>query len=98
MRGEHHSNTDVERLFSNMNNVKTTQRNIMNNETLSAVLVIKYCLHKARKCCYNYTPSAYVLKKIGTLEACEKHTSEAASTSSSLCTAVDIDDWDLSEF
>lgn len=93
-----HSNADVERLFSNMNIVKTKQRNRMNNETLTAVLAVKYGLQKAGKCCYNYTLPADVLKKIGTLEAYEKHTSEAASTSSFQCTAVDIDDWDLSEF
>ena len=92
-----HSNADVERLFSNMNIVKTKQRNRMNNETLTTVLAVKFGLQKVGKCCYNYTLPADVLKKIGTLEAYEKHTTSLeASTSTSQSTAVD--DWDLSEF
>ena len=68
----------------------------MNNETLTAVLAVKYGLHKVGKC-HNYTLPADVLKKIGTLEAYKKYTtSQEASTSTSDSTAVE--DWDQSEF
>lgn len=64
-----HSNADVERLFSHMSILKTKLRNKMSNETLRAVLAVKYGLRRVGKCCHNYTLPADVLKKIGTLEA-----------------------------
>ena len=77
-----------------MNIVKTKLRNRMSNETLRAVLAVKYGLRRVGKCCHNYKLSPDVLKKIGTLEAYKTYTtSQEASTSH--CT---IEDWDLSEF
>ena len=68
----------------------------MGKATLSAVLAVKYGFHRVGKCCHQYTLTADVLKKIGTLEAYKKYTTlQETSTSTSYCT---VEDWDLSEF
>ncbi|XP_062141089.1 uncharacterized protein LOC133849197 isoform X1 [Drosophila sulfurigaster albostrigata] len=60
------SNAEVERVFSQMNNVKTKLRNRMAVETLNSILHIRYGLRRANKSCHNYEVPQDCLKMIGT--------------------------------
>jgi hypothetical protein len=46
-----HSNADVERVFSAMNNIKSKTRNRMKLDLLNAILTIKFGLIREGKCC-----------------------------------------------
>ncbi|XP_062141313.1 uncharacterized protein LOC133849326 isoform X2 [Drosophila sulfurigaster albostrigata] len=48
------SNADVERVFSQVNLIKTKIRNSMSVETLNAILSIRYGLRRHNMCCFNY--------------------------------------------
>lgn len=64
-----HANADVERVFSQMNIVKTKLRNRMETKMANAILGIRAGLRRNDKCCYNYELPPDVLRKIGTMEA-----------------------------
>lgn len=49
-----HGNADVERIFSNMTDIKTKKRNKLSTALLEAVLRIKVDLHDNKLCCHNY--------------------------------------------
>ncbi|XP_032589126.2 uncharacterized protein LOC116804664 isoform X1 [Drosophila mojavensis] len=49
------SNADVERVFSQVNLVKSKLRNGMNLNTLNSILSVRYGLNRNDKCCYEYT-------------------------------------------
>lgn len=59
-----HSNAEVERLFSQMNLIKTKLRNRMHINKLNDILTIKYGLRNGN----NYTLSKEVISKIGTMK------------------------------
>lgn len=61
------SNAEVERLFSQMNLVKTKTRNKMSSKLLDSILTIRSGLKRKKMCCSNYVIPDLVLKKIGTL-------------------------------
>ncbi|KAI8035531.1 hypothetical protein M5D96_011689 [Drosophila gunungcola] len=55
------SNAAVERVFSQMNMVKTKLRNKMNLKSLNAILRIRYGLRRHGKCCHDYIlPTKYL--------------------------------------
>ena len=56
-----HGNADVERLFSLMNNVKTSIRNQLGNDTVTALLVIKN--NNGDDVCYNFQPTKEMISK-----------------------------------
>lgn len=62
------SSADVERVFSQMNVVKTKKSNKMQLSLLNAILIIKYGLRRANKNCYNYELSIDVLSNVSTME------------------------------
>ena len=64
-----HSNAEVERVFSQMNIVKTKLRNRMETKMANAILGIRAGLRRSGKCCYNYELPSNVLKMIGTKQA-----------------------------
>lgn len=49
-----HSNAEIERVFSQMNVVKTKLRNRMSLHTLNSILYIRYGLKRSGKCCHSY--------------------------------------------
>lgn len=69
-----HSNADVERVFSAMNNIKSKLRNRMEYKMLTSLLTIKFGLIRGDKCCSTYQLPKSVLQKIGTLESYNRHT------------------------
>lgn len=60
------SNAEVERLFSQMNIIKTKARNKMGTKLLDSILTIKSGLRRRNTCCLKYQFPPDVLKKIGT--------------------------------
>ncbi|XP_036329582.1 uncharacterized protein LOC118741720 isoform X2 [Rhagoletis pomonella] len=65
------SNADVERLFSQLNLVKTKLRNSIHLITINAILSIRYGLKRHNKCCTDYEIPRSYLKMIGTNKAYE---------------------------
>ncbi|CAK1597250.1 unnamed protein product [Parnassius mnemosyne] len=59
-----HSNAEIERVFSQMNIVKTKLRNRMSLHTLNSILHIRYGLKRSGKCCHSYNVPENVLKQI----------------------------------
>ncbi|XP_031328721.1 uncharacterized protein LOC116159845 [Photinus pyralis] len=68
-----HSNADVERLFSQMNVIKSKLRNRMLLDLLDSILHIRFGLKRIGKCCQSYTLPDEVCKQIGTNESYSKH-------------------------
>lgn len=66
-----HSNAEVERLFSQMNLIKSKLRNRMQLSMLSSILSIRSGLARDNKCCFNYNIPQNVLTKIKTLATYE---------------------------
>ncbi|CAN8007314.1 unnamed protein product [Ixodes pacificus] len=62
------SNAEVERVFSQMNIVKSKLRNRMSTEMMTAILTVRAGLRRENKCFSNYELPSDV-KKIGTMEA-----------------------------
>ncbi|XP_046867136.1 uncharacterized protein LOC124460436 [Drosophila willistoni] len=60
------SNAEVERVFSQMNIVKSKLRNSMNIDTLNSILHIRYGLRRSNKCCHNFEVPPKYLNLIGT--------------------------------
>lgn len=83
-----HSNAEIERVFSQMNIVKTKLRNRLSVKTLNAILYIRFGLKRAGKCCYSYTVPDDVLRSIGTKEIYSLGNEASTSTCT---TAVDED-------
>jgi hypothetical protein len=61
------SNAEVERIFSQMNIIKTKTRNKTGTKLLNSMLTIKSDLKRRNTCCLKYKFPPDVLKKIGTL-------------------------------
>lgn len=71
------SNAFVERVFSIMNCVKTKVRNRMGLKLLSAILLIRGCLHGDEKCCQNFIPSKAMFQRFdSSMYKCEKSNAE----------------------
>lgn len=62
------SNAEVERLFSQIDIIKTKARNKMGTQLLDSILAIKSGLRRRNTCCLKYQFLLDVLKKIGTLQ------------------------------
>lgn len=60
-----HSNADVERIFSQMNVIKSKLRNRMNLNTLNSILYIRTGLKTFNSTCYSYDIPKEVTKKVG---------------------------------
>lgn len=73
-----HSNADVERVFSQVNIVKSKQRNRLKVRTLHSILAIRFGLMNAGKCCCNYDLPKDVVDKIASLQS---YTSQEPSSS-----------------
>lgn len=59
-----HSNADCERIFSNVNAIKTKYRNKLVTETINGTLLTKQCIQGGRnemKNCINFNPSKAML-------------------------------------
>lgn len=59
------SNAEVERIFSQLNVLKTKIRNRLNSETINKILTSKYGLKRMSKCCSSFDFPVEVLRKIG---------------------------------
>lgn len=59
------SNAEVERLFSQMNLVKTKIRNRIHSDMLNAILTIRASLKRSEKCCHNFDIPKDVWEQIG---------------------------------
>ncbi|XP_051173505.1 uncharacterized protein LOC127289558 [Leptopilina boulardi] len=63
------SNADIERVFSQMNLVKTKLSNRMLLPMLNSILQIRYGLKRLKMCCHNYQIPHAVVQLIGTKES-----------------------------
>lgn len=59
------SNSEVERVFSQMNLIKTKTRNKMQLRMLNSILSIRAAMVRDKKCCYNFPIPQAVLSLIG---------------------------------
>lgn len=62
-----HSNADCERIFSNVNAIKTKYRNKLVTETINGTLLAKQCVRGGRnqlQNCTNFTPSKAMLNRV----------------------------------
>lgn len=66
-----HSNAEVERLFSQMNLIKTKLRNRMQLRMLSSILAIRSGLTRQNKCCHDYNIDEKILKNIKSMHTYE---------------------------
>lgn len=66
-----HSNADIERIFSQMNLVKTKLRNKMKLSLLNNILHIRFGVKRTGSCCNDFVLPNEVLKSIGTLKVYE---------------------------
>ncbi|CAH2086584.1 unnamed protein product [Euphydryas editha] len=95
-----HSNAEIERIFSAMNNTKTKLRNRMNLKSINSVLMIKYSLRRINKSCYDYEIPIDVLKNIGTNKAYSfaKPTPQPQPSTSYINTSSRTDTLSISDF
>lgn len=61
-----YSNAEVERLFSQMNLIKSKIRNKMNLDLLNAILSIRTGLQRESKCCFDFDISEDLYNKVKT--------------------------------
>ncbi|XP_047027827.1 uncharacterized protein LOC124635914 [Helicoverpa zea] len=87
-----HSNAEIERVFSQMNIVKTKLRNRLSIKTLNAILYVRFGLKRAGKCCYSYTVPDNVLRSIGTKESYSLENKASTSTCTSAAELADEDE------
>lgn len=87
-----HSNAEIERVFSQMNIVKTKLRNRLSIKTLNAILYVRFGLKRAGKCCYSYTVPDNVLRSIGTKESYSLENKASTSTCTSAAEPADEDE------
>ena len=92
-----HSNAEVERLFSQLNIVKSKLRNRLKTDTVNAILAVKGGLRRVGKCCYSYELPRSVVKLIGTMAvySSEDHSPAIASSSTSGENLEDDDELDF---
>lgn len=64
-----YSNAEVERMFSQMNIVKSKLRNKLKLRTVNSILIIRNTLKVQKKCCHNFDLPAQVINQIGTMDA-----------------------------
>ncbi|KAK3892454.1 hypothetical protein Pcinc_003687 [Petrolisthes cinctipes] len=62
-----HSNAEVERLFSQMNIVKSKLRSRLNLRSVNAILAVRSGLKRVGKSCNSYELPKEVIKQIGTM-------------------------------
>ncbi|XP_037811430.1 uncharacterized protein LOC119603466 [Lucilia sericata] len=67
------SNAEVERVFSQINLVKTYLRNKMHLSTVTSILSIRFGLKRIDKCCFEYDVPNNYLKLVGTSESYDKN-------------------------
>lgn len=93
-----HSNVEVERLFSQLNIVKSKLRNRLNTESVNALLAVRSGLKRVEKCCSSYNLPKSVVNLIGTMAAYQSQHQETslprASTSTSAAVKSDDNDED----
>lgn len=78
-----HSNAEVERLFSQINIVKSKLRNRLNSKSVSAIITVRSGLRRVGKCCYSYELPEVVVKQIGTMATYSETKSSGATASTS---------------
>ncbi|KAL4703565.1 hypothetical protein ACJJTC_001585 [Scirpophaga incertulas] len=83
---------EIERVFSQMNIVKTKHRNRLSIKTLNAILYVRFGLKRAGKCCYSYTVPDNVLRSIGTKESYSLENKASTSTCTSAAEPADEDE------
>ncbi|KAI8115040.1 hypothetical protein CVS40_12684 [Lucilia cuprina] len=67
------SNAEVERVFSQINLVKTYLRNKMHLSIVTSILSIRFGLKRIDKCCFEYDVPNNYLKLVGTSESYDKN-------------------------
>lgn len=76
-----HSNAEVERLFSQMNTVKSKPRNRLSTSSVNAVLSVKSGLRRVKKCCYSNELPAKVTCQTGAMATYAPPQPQEVSTS-----------------
>lgn len=78
------SNAAVERIFSQMNIVKSKSRNKMGTTLLTSLLYIRFGLKLNNKCCKDFTLPDTIVKQIGTKEIYNKEPSNSEEVNDEL--------------
>jgi len=81
-----HPSAHIEKVFSQMNIVKSKLRNRMGLETLNVVLRIRYGLKIVGHTCQSYTIPASVIRSVGTMAAYSRKPTAANSENASTST------------
>lgn len=81
------SNAEVERVFSQVNIVKTKLRNRMTTSMANALLTVRAELRRNDKCCHDYVLPESVVKKIGIKATYTGSGTSASECQSSACSA-----------
>lgn len=68
------SNADVERVFSQMNLVKSKIRNRMQGKLLNAILNIRFSLSRDVSCCHDYKITSEIVEQVGSKSIYDHHT------------------------
>lgn len=87
-----HSNAEVERLFSQMNIVKSKLRNRLNISSVNAVLAVRSGLRRLEKTCNTYDLPIEIIKQIGTMATYGSKATEAGPSTSGTSVSEETDE------
>lgn len=87
-----HSNAEVERLFSQMNIVKSKLRNRLHISSVNAILAVRSSLRRLEKTCNTYDLPKEIIKQIGTMATYGSKETETGPSTSAASVSEETDE------